>query len=151
MSWRSIALAALAAGIAGGVAMDAYLWISPLASEHPGLPAIWSAIAVAAAGKTMRANPNAPWIGLGIHALISIAWAGAYAYAAASTAYIRRLWYVSGPVFGLIVYALMQILLLASGGFEYPHSPNDFVSALVAHAIFFGLPVALVVDAVDRG
>jgi hypothetical protein len=151
ISWSRVVLTALAAGLVGGAFLDAYLSIAPLASAHPAMAATWTTIAVAAFGKGMLSNGYATWIGLAVHALVSIAWAGAYAYAAASAANVRRRWYISGPVFGTIVYLLMQIVLLVSGNFEYPHSPDDFVSALIAHAIFFGLPVAFVVNALDRG
>jgi uncharacterized membrane protein YagU involved in acid resistance len=151
ISWSRIAIQALAAGIAGGVLLDAYLWFTPLASAHPGILQMWTWIASTVAGKTMFANPNAPWIGLGIHAVTSIVWAGAYTYVAAQQAFVRRRWYISGPVYGLVVYLVMQLVLLVSGNFEYPHSPDDFVSALIGHAVFFGLPVAFVVNALDRG
>jgi hypothetical protein len=151
ISWSRIAVQALAAGIAGGALIDLYLWITPLASAHPGILAIWTWVASTVFGKSMIGNPNAPWFGLGVHAATSLAWAGAYAYVAATQSYVRKRWYISGPVYGLVVYTLMQIILLVSGNFEYPHSPNDFVSALIAHAVFFGLPVAFVVNALDRG
>lgn len=150
ISWSRIVIQALAAGIAGGALFDVYLWFTPLASTHPGILGIWTWIASTVGGKTMFANPNAPWIGLGIHAATSIVWAGAYAYVAGQQAFVRRRWYISGPVYGLVVYLVMQLVLLVSGNFEYPHSPNDFVSALIAHAVFYGLPVAYVVGVLDR-
>jgi hypothetical protein len=151
ISWNRIALQTIAAGVAGAILFDLYLWITPLASQHLGVLVMWTWIAATVFGKGMYANPNAPWFGLAIHLVTSLTWAGAYAYVAASRAYVRRRWYISGPVYGLVVYLLMQIVLLVSGNFEYPHSPNDFVSALIAHAAFFGLPVAFVVNALDRG
>jgi hypothetical protein len=151
ISWNRIVIQALVAGIVGGALIDLYLWFTPLASQHPGILGIWTWIASTVGGKTMFANPNAPWIGLGVHAVTSIVWAGAYAYVAAQQAFVRLRWYISGPVYGLVVYLVMQLVLLVSGNFEYPHSPNDFVSALIAHAVFFGLPVAFVVNALDRG
>jgi uncharacterized membrane protein YagU involved in acid resistance len=151
ISWSRIVIQALAAGIVGGALIDMYLWFTPLASQHPGILGIWTWVASTVGGKTMFANPNAPWIGLGVHAATSIVWAGAYAYVAAQQAFVRRRWYISGPVYGLVIYLVMQLVLLVSGNFEYPHSPDDFVSALIAHAVFFGLPVAFVVNVLDRG
>ena len=151
ISWSRIAVQAVAAGLVGGTLIDLYLAITPLASAHPGILTMWTYVASTVFGKGMLANPSAPWYGLGVHAATSLAWAGAYAYVAATQSYVRTRWYISGPVYGLIVYLLMQIILLVSGSFEYPHSPNDFVSALIAHAVFFGLPVAFVVNALDRG
>ncbi len=151
ISWSRIVIQALAAGIAGGALVDLYLAVTPLASAHPGMLGYWTWIASTVGGKTMFANPNAPWIGLGVHAATSMVWAGAYAYVAAQQAFVRRRWYISGPVYGLVVYLVMQLVLLVSGNFEYPHSPNDFVSALIANAVFFGLPVAFVVNALGRG
>jgi uncharacterized membrane protein YagU involved in acid resistance len=150
ISWNRIFVQALVAGIVGGALLDLYLCFTPLASAHPGILGMWTWIASTVAGKTMFANPNAPWIGLGVHALTSIVWAGAYAYVAAQQGFVRRRWYISGPVYGLVVSLVMQLVLLVSGNFEYPHSPNDFVSGLVAHAAFFGLPVAFVVNALSR-
>ena len=150
-SWSRILIQALAAGIVGGALLDAYLLFTPLASAHPGILQMWTWIASTVGGKTMFANPDAPWIGLGVHTVTSIVWAGAYAYVAAQQPFVRRRWYISGPVYGLVVYLVMQLVLLVSGNFEYPHSPDDFVSALIGHAVFFGLPVAFVVNALGRG
>jgi hypothetical protein len=151
ISWSRIAVQALAGGAAGGILVELYLWLTPLATQHPGLLAMWAWVASTVFGKGILTNPNAPWIGLAVHGVISVAWAGAYAYVAAGQPNVRRRWALSGIVYGLVVYTFMQIVLLASGNFEYPHSPNDFTSALIGNAVFFGLPVAFVVNALDRG
>jgi hypothetical protein len=148
--WGRIALQALAAGIAGGALLNAFLWFMLLRPAGASIASLWTQIATQAIGPGMAGNPNAALVGLSIHAIISIVWAGAYAYLATERAVLNARWPVSGIAYGIVVYLIMQIVLLVAGHFEYPHAPNDFVIAVLAHAVFFGLPVAFVVQALDR-
>ncbi|HTX60596.1 MAG TPA: hypothetical protein VMH02_13080 [Verrucomicrobiae bacterium] len=148
--WGRIALQTLLAGIAGGALLDAFLWFVLVRPAGAGIAALWQTVAVQALGKSIAGDPNAAAYGLAIHAVVSLVWAGAYAYVAASRPTFNARWVVAGIVYGLVVYLFMQIVLLVSGNFEYPHSPNDFIAAVVAHVVFFGLPVALVVKLLAR-
>lgn len=145
VSWNRIVAQALLAGIAGAVAIDLYLWLTPLVPHPTGIDAIWRWIASTVLGKAALTQPQSAWAGVTIHVLVSIGWAGGYAYVAATRPATTRNWLVAGIVYGLIVYVIMQAILLADNNFIFPPTPNAFVSAVIAHTIFFGLPVAYVV------
>lgn len=151
IDWRKIAAQALVAGTAGGILYNAWLWIVAFGPKGASLLDMWSSFAAIAAGKWILTSPNAPWLGLAVTAATSIAWAGAYAYVATYQPNVRRRWALAGIVYGLVVYLLMQTVLLVGGNFVFPPTPNDFMIALFAHTVFFGLPVAFVVHMMDRG
>ena len=143
--WKRVVLQALAAGVGGAVAIDLYLWATTLLPHGEGIGVLWRWIASTVFGKPALAQANAAWVGAIIHAIVSIGWAGGYAYVAATRPATTRRWIVAGIVYGLIVYTIMQVILLADNNFTYPPTPNDFVNALVAHSVFFGIPVAYIV------
>lgn len=145
VSWSRIVTQALAAGIVGAVAVDLYLWATTLLPHGESIAVLWRWIASTVLGKPALSQPSAAAIGAIIHTLVSIGWAGGYAYIAATRPPTTRRWIVAGIVYGLIVYTIMQVILLADNNFTYPPTPNDFVNALVAHAAFFGIPVAYIV------
>jgi hypothetical protein len=149
-SWTRIVAQALVAGLAGGTLLDLYLWATTLVPAHGRLAAMWQWIASTAFGPAALADPAYAYVGAAIHALVSVGWAGGYAYVAAVNPLADRRWVLSGLVYGLIVYTIMQTILLADNNFTYPPTPNAFVNALVAHAAFFGLPVAYVVKIMRR-
>ena len=52
---------------------------------------------------------------------------------------------ISGFVFGLVVYLCMELILFAGNALVYPPNPNAFFNAVIAHGVFFGLPIAYIV------
>lgn len=145
ISWSRIAAQALLAGAAGAIVLDAYLWATTLLPHGDGIASMWRWIASTVLGKPALAQPGSAALGAAIHLLVSIGWAAGYAYLAATSPGATRRWIVAGIVYGIIVYGVMQVILLADGNFTYPPTPNAFVNAVAAHALFFGLPVAFVV------
>ncbi|MGA8535129.1 MAG: hypothetical protein WB615_13555 [Candidatus Tumulicola sp.] len=145
ISWGNVLLHGLAAGVVGAFTFDLYLWATTLLPNHAGILTLWQWIASTALGKVALTDPAYAFAGAALHAIVSIGWACGYAYIAATRPATTRRWVVSGIVYGLIVYTIMQVILLADGNFTYPPTPNAFVNAVLAHAIFFGLPVAYVV------
>lgn len=144
--WSRIVSQAVVAGIAGGITLDLYLWATTLVPAGGSIVAMWQWVASTALGKVALTDPAYAAAGAALHAIVSIGWAGGYAYLAATRPAATRRWIVSGLVYGLIVYTIMQIILLADNNFTFPPTPNSFINALVAHAVFFGLPVAYIVD-----
>ena len=149
-SIAQILLRAIAAGIVGAVTIDVYLWLTTLLPVHGSMTAMWQWVASTAFGKSALGDPTFVAVGAALHLMVSIGWAAGYAYIAAHNSNANRRWIVSGIVYGLIVYTIMQTILLADNNFTYPPNPNAFVNALIAHAIFFGLPVAYVVRSMQR-
>jgi hypothetical protein len=149
-SWGPIATRGALAGIAGGVIIDAYLWLTTLIPAHLPITAMWQFVASTAFGRGAFANPSFVWIGLAMHLLVSIGWGIGYAYIAAGRPAIAERWIVSGIVYGIVVYMMMSIILLADNNFTYPPTINAFLNAVAAHAIFFGIPVAFIVGRSSR-
>lgn len=107
--------------------------------------AVWQFIASTAIGKTAFTTTSYAWLGLGMHFAVSIAWASGYAYLAQSKAALNAHPVISGLVFGVLVYVVMQIVLVGDNNFHLP-APPAFFASLVEHCIF-GLVVAGVVRA----
>ncbi len=145
-AWGRIAVQAIVAGLAGGAIIDAYLWATTLLPAHQNILSMWQWVASTAIGKAAFTSVSYAGLGLALHAVVSIGWAGGYAFFAQQRPIFNERWLVSGVMYGLFVYIFMQIILLVDGNFLYPHTPNDFINAVLAHAVFFGLPVAFVVS-----
>ena len=142
IDWRRLAIQGVAAGIIGGILIHAFLYIALLLPAHQPITVLWTTISTTATGHTVAS----PWLGLVIHLCVSIAWGVGYAYAAYTLAAIADRPYISGPVFGFIVMVLMQFVQLAAGVKLPPLTATWFLSILVAHCVFFGLPVAVYIS-----
>jgi uncharacterized membrane protein YagU involved in acid resistance len=138
------------AGLAGGIAFDAYLWLTTVLPVRGSLPAMWEWVASAVFGNAALSNPRFATAGLAVHLADSNGWAIAYAWVASSRPSINQRWQISGVTYGLVVYLLMQIILLVDDKWVFPPSPNAFLNAVAAHALFFGPPVAYVVARLQR-
>lgn len=143
--WDRVATQAVAAGIVGETLIDVFLWLATIVPQGGSILTMWQWVASTAFGKGALANPQFAWVGLALHVGVSIGWAGGYAYLAASRPFLSARWPISGFVYGIVVYLLMQIVLLVDGNFTLPAGPPAVAVALVAHCFFFGIPVALIV------
>ena len=140
-NWNAIVRQALIAGIAGGTLIECYL----LLTTHANPMQSWQWIASAAVGDVAFSTPSSAWFGLLIHFTVSIGWAGGYAYLAQDRPFMNERWIVSGLVYGLVVYFFMDLVLLGARKLVVPSGPL-FVDEIVAHSVFFGLPIAYVTD-----
>jgi len=149
LAWGKIIAQAALAGLVGGILLDAYLWATTIEPAHGSLIALWQWIASTLIGKAALTSPAFAWLGLLVHFVTAMIWAGGYAYLAATRPYMNRQWVVSGLLFGFVVFVFMQIVLLAANNFTWPSSPLMFVDTIVAHMLFYGVPVAYVVARLD--
>ena len=142
--WGLIIRQACIAGIVAGITIEAYLLLTVVYPSHmtPVTQLQW--IASAAFGQLAYSSTGYAIVGLLMHFIVSIAWAGGYAYLAQQQPFMNDRWYISGPVYGLVVYIFMDLLLLGVRLFV-PPPPLGILNALVAHCIFFGLPLAYTV------
>jgi len=124
ISWGRIAVQAIVAGNIGGLLAFAYLWLTRTPVYGAG--------------------------GIGLYALAGTGWAAGYAYFATTRPATNARWPVAGIAYGIVVYGMMQLVMLGGGLFASPSTPNAFVNALVAHTVFFGLPVAFIVNVLSR-
>jgi len=149
-NWTRVLQQALAGGIAGAVIVDLYLWFTVLLPSHGTLLAKWQSEAQAALGPAASTHPVYAWIGLVVHFVVSIGWAGGYAYFAQTQTFVNARWLVSGLVYGGVVYVMTELLLLGAHMFVFPPTPLDFLNQVVASTVFFGVPVAYTVARMSR-
>ena len=144
---REQILAGLAAGIAGGVLIDLFLFAVELAGGTPAarLAGNFAFIAATLLGPGAYASPAAVPLGVVLHFAVSVGWALGYVYLVRSQPQLLTRPIISGAGFGLTVYVFMQIVLLTAGQYHRP-SPGVLGTQLAAHLVFFGIPVALIVS-----
>jgi uncharacterized membrane protein YagU involved in acid resistance len=147
--WLAVARTAILAGLTGGLVMELYVYATTILPSHGDVLATWQWIASAAMGPPAYTSPALAWAGLAIHFVVSIGWAGGYAYIAGTRAFMSRRWVLSGLGFGVVVYVFMQFLLIGAGKFQAP-SDLQLLNQLVGHGLFFGVPVAFVTAKVGR-
>jgi hypothetical protein len=134
----------LLAGLVGAILVDAYILTVGAITHQLTAVQLYTFVASALLGKSAYTLPQAVWIGIAIHLGVSFGWGLGYAYGAESAPQLVTRPLVSGIVFGLFVYLCMQIALALIGIWHAP-SASDAFTGIVAHVIFFGLPVAYVV------
>jgi hypothetical protein len=149
-SWGRIAAQAVLGGIAAAAVFDLYTYLTVVLPSHGSMGALWQSDAAIAVGKVAFTSATYVWVGVLVHALVSIGWAGGYAYWAVRQPILRERWLIAGPVYGIIVLIAMQLILLAVNLYRFPATPTIFVNGVVAYAVFFGLPLAYVVKTLDR-
>jgi hypothetical protein len=138
---RSLALrdqlvAGLIAGLAGGVVIALFLLAVGVAGGRA------PADALAADTWTLGAPSLAG--GLALHFFIAVAWALGYVYLLRTQPQLLTRPWVSGLGFGLVVYVFMGVVQIMAGRYHRP-SPSQFEISLLAHVVFYGLPVGLIV------
>lgn len=124
------------AGVIGGIVIDAYLTL--VMPSHSPI-AIWQFIASTIVGPVAFSTPSYALLGLCVHFIVSIVWAVLYAYAFGSLGQLRN-WILGAIVWGIVVDAGMSLLLTIKTGSPWWAS---FVHSLLAHVVFYALPVAL--------
>jgi hypothetical protein len=148
--WGRLVAQALLAGVAAGVSIQLYLWLTTILPQHGSILAAWQFIASTLFGKVAFTSLVFAWLGLAIHLVISIGWAGGYTYLAVRQAALNQRWFASGLLYGIVVYVTMQLILLAGNAFRPPPDPTAFLNLVVAHTFFFGLPIAYTVKLLQQ-
>lgn len=149
IAWRRLLGGGVLAGLLGAALIDLFLYLTTVLPRDGSMLPLWAWIASTVIGEQAFSLPGAPWLGLGLHIGVSLGWAFGFAYLAQrQQALVTRPW-TSGIVYGLCVYLGMQLILLADGNFAWPGWSTLAIS-LIAHAFFYGVPVALVVSATER-
>jgi hypothetical protein len=143
----AIAGPGIIAGLAGGVIIDLYLVLTIVVLSHSAtLLGFYQFVASGAIGPSAFADGTAgALIGVAVHLSVSVAWGIGYAYVAFQMPQVRSRPIVSGICFGLMVMVAMQLLEVAANIYHLPDA-TALINALIAHTLFFGLPVALIVS-----
>ena len=140
--------AGLVAGVAGGFLIDLFLiGVQIIQGTPPGeaVTGTYRFIASALLGPGGATNPAAVEIGALLHVCVAIGWALGYVYLVRQQPQLLSRPWVSGAVFGVVVYVFMEVVLLTAGLYHRP-KPVELEIALVAHIVFYGIPVALLVS-----
>ena len=149
-AWGRLLFQGLIAGIVGGIVLDAFLYFSALAMTHSAsMIGIWQYVASSVVHGAAYTSPSYAWLGLFLHACVAIAWAVGYAYVAATRPYVMAMPWLSGLIFGAVVWLAMDIVLMVSE-VAPPVSGLVVADGLIAYCIFYGIPVALTVRAVAK-
>lgn len=126
---------AVIAGIIGGIIIDTFLAVM----GHRSPVAIWQFVASTIVGQGAFSSPSYAVVGFFVHFIVSIVWAVLYGYAFAAMGQLRN-WVLGAIVWGVVVDACMNLLLAVKTG--SPWWPS-FEQNLLAHVVFYALPVAL--------
>ncbi len=146
-SLGAIAIPGTIAGLAGAILIDIYLVVTLVFIAHvASITSFYQFVASGAFGPAAYASPASAYFGVAAHLVIGTAWGIGYAYVAARTPQVRERPLVSGTVFGLVVMVAMQLVEVAGKIYVIPTS-FAFANGVVAHVLFYGIPVAAIVKA----
>jgi uncharacterized membrane protein YagU involved in acid resistance len=137
--------AGITAGVAGAIFIDAYLIVVLVYVLHStNIAGLYEYVASGAIGQAAYATANAAYLGAVLHVVVSLTWAIGYAYVAARTPQVLQRPLLSGVAFGFVVMVAMQLVEVAAGIYRQP-TTLSLGNEIVAHTVFFGIPVAYVV------
>ena len=146
--WRSIATQASIAGLVAGTTLVAYLALTSFPEHNPMPFFLW--IPSVALGSAAGTSTEWAVAGIALHYVVSIGWAGGYAYLATDKTFLNQRWLISGLIYGLVVYMFMDLLLIGVSKFTWPPTPLAWLNGIFAIMVFFGVPLALVISRLDR-
>jgi hypothetical protein len=146
------ARAAVVAGISGNIAISVYLAITLPLFFHtkPELLFQWDASNIVG-NSAYAGGIGSALLGFLFDCIVSICWAAIFAAVYETFAPVRRMPVLSGLLFGLIVMAVMLELVVPLGhARQASQAAPALINTAIAHTVFFGLPVALVIAALLR-
>jgi len=152
MPLRTQVLAGIVAGLVGAVTIDVCLFGAQLLEGAPASAVVATYVFIASAmlGPAAYANPGAAAIGIAMHVAVAIGWALGYVYLVRTQPQLLTRPIISGAAFGLVVWICMQVVLITAGLYHRASDPRALAVQLLAHIVFYGIPVALIVSAMVR-
>ncbi|HEY6486630.1 MAG TPA: hypothetical protein VIX83_09630 [Candidatus Cybelea sp.] len=146
MSARTVGIGALA-GLCGAVLIDLYLVISePWVAKHVTALLVmqWDA-SNALGAAAYRGGWATAALGTLMHFAVSIVWGILFVFAALRIRGLQKHALTGGIVLGVVAMGVMRLVIHLGHAVVRPFpSPGMFLYILVAHVVFFGIPVALV-------
>jgi hypothetical protein len=146
--------AVIASAIAGLIAITIYLVVERAIAQHLSVTLClqqllqWDA-SNAYGGKAFAGGWPMAGIGLAMDFVVSLCWALVFTLLYAGSALARAHLTIAGLLFGVVVMLVMIFGIVPLGhAVQLQRTPAHVINVLVAHAIFFGLPVAFTVRAV---
>jgi hypothetical protein len=141
LNWGRIVLSGVLAGIVGGICFVVFIYAAHLLPAHASALAFWQYVASTAFGKAAFASPAYKWAGGALLFAACIGWAIGYAYLAQTKRAINKQPIISGFIFGVIVYVVMQFVLFSVQALKMPSILSVYLGIL-STTVFFGIPVA---------
>jgi hypothetical protein len=147
---RSIGTA-VAAAIAGLVAITIYLVLERAAAEHLSIVLCLQQLLQWDASNAYGLHAFAGgWpmalIGLAMDFVVSLVWALVFTALYLAFAGLRRNIVLAGLAFGAVVMVVMLYAIVPIGhAMRMQNTPPHVLNVFVAHTVFFGLPLALTV------
>jgi hypothetical protein len=144
---KAILLAGLAAGI-----LDLGFAAVSFVLRGKTVAALLKTIAGGALGRgALQGGPGTAALGLMFHFTISFGAAAVYYAASRRISFLNRYPWIAGPVFGLLVYEVMNAVVLPLSAYHTPlRFPPLFVPDVLSHLFFVGLTIALIVRRFSR-
>lgn len=143
----------IAAGVAGAIAINAYLIVAEVFVLHGATIAAisqWDASNVLGPAAFDGGGATA-LLGFGMHLVVSTAWAALFLAIASRAPLVMRHPLASGIVFGAVVMCVMILFVVPLGRAPHGHiTLAGWIDRSLAHTLFFGVPVAWVVTALSR-
>lgn len=143
LNWGRIVLSGALAGLAGGILFMLFVYATSLLPAHASILSLWQFAASTAFGKAAYSSQSYAWAGLGMLLAASIGWGIGYAYLAHSKPVANKQPLISGFIFGVIVYIVMQFVLFSVQALKAPDAVSVYLD-VVAATVFFGIPIALI-------
>ena len=144
--------AVLLAGTAGNVAISLYLSFAfpVFFGRSPLLLFQWDASNIVGP-VAFAGGLGSGALGLFFDFIVSWCWAAVFTLLFVTVPAIARSPVLSGLLFGTAVMLVMFYVVVPLGHAQHPSSdPRSLFNAFIAHTLFFGVPVALVVAGVCR-
>ena len=129
----------IGAGIVGGIIVDLFLIIVHAAP----FPGVYMFIASGLVGPAAFTSSWYIALGVVLHLLISIVWAAIYVFVFQQL-FAKLPWWGNAVIFGVVVMLGMQAVLLSKHLEPAFPTGMGLVTNLIAHVVFFALPVAYV-------
>ena len=140
--------AGIAAGLGGG-ALDILAAVTIYPAAYPGLTPmrVLQSVAAGVQGAAAREGGWASaFLGLGLHFVIALVFGLVLAAAMARLEISRRLWPLTGLVYGVSVYFFMQKIVLPLSQVVMGSGPDlkSMAIGLAIHVFIFGIPSAFI-------
>jgi hypothetical protein len=95
-------------------------------------------------GAALEGGAGWAWVGLGLHFLIALIWAGIYFVAADVWPVLQDRPWLCGAIYGPLVHLVMSRVVLPLSRAKRPFSWEAWLTQLAIHVVCVGWPIALV-------
>ncbi|HVA29443.1 MAG TPA: hypothetical protein VNF68_14775 [Candidatus Baltobacteraceae bacterium] len=138
--------AALLAGIVGNIVISIYLSIAlPVFFKTPPILLFQWDDSNIVGPSAFAGGWGSAALGFFFDFIVAIVWGACFVFIYRAVPWVRKSTAVSGLLFGVAVMLVMFTVVVPLGHAQPSRDLPSLLDAFVAHTVFFGLPVALVV------